>query len=69
MVVIGNMGGKLKSGRYLDFPGYAQKDCRTTANLFVTLLQLAGSNRESFGVADPALKDFDQHGPLEQLLT
>lgn len=68
MVVIGNMGGKLKTGRYIDYPGYGRKGHRTTANLYVTLLQLAGSKRESFGVADPNLKDFDQHGPLSELL-
>jgi hypothetical protein len=68
MVMIGNMGGKLKAGRYVDYPGYGRKGHRTTANLYVTLLQLAGSRRESFGVADPSLKDLDQHGPLLELL-
>lgn len=69
MVVIGDLGGKLKAGRYLDYPGYGQKGHRTTANLYVTLLQLAGSQRQSFGVADPGLKDFDQFGPLSELLS
>ena len=68
MVVIGNMGGKLKSGRYLDYPGYGRTRHRTTANLYTTLLQLAGSKRESFGMPDPGLKDLDQHGPLVELL-
>jgi hypothetical protein len=68
MVVIGNMGGKLKTGRYVDYPGYGQKGHRTTANMYVTLLQLAGPQRATFGIADPALKDLDQHGPLEELL-
>jgi hypothetical protein len=36
--------------------------------MYVTLLQLAGSKRESFGMADPNLKDLDQHGPLAELL-
>jgi hypothetical protein len=68
MVVIGNLGGKLNTGRYVDYPGYGQKGHRTTANMYVTLLQLAGSQRTSFGVPDPNLKDLDQHGPLEELL-
>lgn len=68
MVVIGDLGGKLKSGRYIDYPGYGQKGHRTTANMYVTLLQLAGVQRDSFGMADPGLKDFDQHGPLSELL-
>jgi hypothetical protein len=68
MVVIGNLGGKLKAGRYVDYPGYGQKGHRTTANLYLTLLHLAGSKRESFGVMDPNLKGIDQSGPLAELL-
>ena len=68
MVMIGNIAGQLKTGRYVDFPGYGQSGHRTTANLFVTLLQLAGSSRSSFGQADPGLLDFDQHGPIDELL-
>ena len=68
MVVIGNVGGKLKTGRYVDYPGYGHPGHRTTANMYVTLLHLAGSDRESFGVQDPGLKDLDQHGPLAELL-
>jgi hypothetical protein len=68
MIVIGNLGGKLKTGRYVDYPGYGNKGHRTTANMYVTLLQLTGSQRTSFGMQDPNLKDLDQHGPLEELL-
>lgn len=68
MVVLGNIDGKLKTGRYLDYPAYGYPGHRTTANFYVTLLQLAGSTRTNFGKADPGLKDFDQHGPLEELL-
>lgn len=68
MVVIGDLGGRLKAGRYVDYPGYGQTGHRTTANMYVTLLQLAGSSRDSFGMADPNLKDLDQHGPLAELL-
>ena len=67
MVMIGNLDHKLKTGRYLDYPGYAQPGHRTMSNLFVTLLQLAGSTKTHFGQPDPALKDFDQHGPLSEL--
>lgn len=67
-VVIGNMGGALKTGRYVDYPGYARKGHRTTANLYLTLLHLAGAKRDQFGVADPNLKDLDQTGPLSELL-
>ena len=33
-----------------------------------TLLNLAGSRAERFGMADPNLKDLDQIGPLDELL-
>jgi hypothetical protein len=68
MVLLGNVGGKLKTGRYIDYPGYGQPKHRTTANLYLTLLHLAGAPRESFGMIDPALKDLDQSGPLSELL-
>jgi len=68
MVVIGNIDGKLKTGRYIDYPGYGQPKHRTIANMYVTFLQLAGASRTSFGTPDPMLKDLDQHGPLQELL-
>lgn len=68
MVVLGNIGNRLRTGRYLDYPGYGRRGHRTTANMYVTLLQLAGSSRESFGVADTVLRDLDQHGPLTEML-
>ena len=67
MVVIGDMGGALKTGRYVDYPGYGYKGHRTTANMYLTLLHLAGAKRDLFGVADPNLKDIDQAGPLSEL--
>lgn len=68
MVVIGDMGGKLKTGRYVDYPGYGHKGHRTTANMYLTLLHLAGAKRDTFGMPDPNLKDIDQTGPLSELL-
>jgi hypothetical protein len=68
-VMLGNAGGKLKTGRYVDYPGYGQLGHRTTANLYTTLLNLAGSPAERFGMADPNLKDLDQTGPLGELLS
>lgn len=68
VVMLGHGGGQLKAGRYIDYPGYAQVGHRTTANLFTTLLNIAGSQAERFGMADPNLKDLDQTGPLTELL-
>ncbi len=69
MVLIGNLGGRLRTdGRYLCWPKYGVKGHRTVANLYSTLLHAAGAPRDSFGDADPGLKDFDQTGPLSELL-
>ena len=67
-VMLGNAGGKLKAGRYVDYPGYGMLGHRTTANLYTTFLNIAGNNAERFGMADPNLKDLDQTGPLTELL-
>ena len=67
-VMLGDAGGKLKAGRYIDYPGYAQLGHRTTANLYTTFLNIAGSKGERFGIADPNLKDLDQSGPLTELM-
>ena len=68
MVVLGSGGGKLKTGRYVDYPGYGQLGHRTTGNMYTTLLNVAGNAAERFGMADPNLKDLDQTGPLVELL-
>lgn len=69
MVLLGNAGGRLKTGRYVDYPGYGHPGHRTTANFYTTLLNLAGSRAERFGMADPNLRDLDQTGPLVELLS
>jgi hypothetical protein len=68
MVLIGNIDGKLRTDRYVVYPRYQAKGHRTIANMYVTLLQLAGVKCDTFGMADPNLKDLDQKGPLAELL-
>jgi hypothetical protein len=67
MVMLGNIGNRLRAGRYVDYPAYGHRGHRTTANMYVTLCQLAGSDRETFGMPDTNLRDIDQHGPLQEL--
>ncbi len=56
-MLLGNLGGKLKTeGRYLQFPNYATKNHRKTANLFCTLLHAAGKPCDKFGTTDPVSK-------------
>jgi arylsulfatase A-like enzyme len=69
MLLLGDLGGTLKTrGRFLQLPTYGQKGHRTTANLYATLLHAAGKPRDTFGVADPGLRDLDQSGVVNELL-
>jgi len=68
MVVLGTLGGRLKSGRYLEYPHYGRPGNRTVANWYLTLLEAAGAPRPSFGVQDPSMDPQDQKGPLKELL-
>jgi hypothetical protein len=68
-VVIGDGGGKLKRGRYLEYPYYNLAGHRPINCLYNTLLHAAGAPRDDFGMADPMLdKDVEQTGPLAELL-
>ncbi len=67
-LLLGDLGGKLKTrGRLLDYPSYGQPGHRTVANLYLSILNAVGDQRETFGIADPKLIDFDQKGPLAEL--
>jgi hypothetical protein len=69
MVVVGNLGGSLKTnGRYLQYPSYGNPGNRTVANWYLTLLDAAGAPRAAFGVPDPNMDPKDQKGPLTELL-
>ncbi len=67
-VLIGNLGGRLRNSRYLEYPYYGLRGHRTIANLYTTFLHAAGDDRDLFGTADPVLRDLDQNGPLQELL-
>ncbi len=70
VVLIGDLGGRLKKpGRFVQLPGYQKANGhRTMANLWCTLLHAVGKPRDQFGVPDAGLKDFDQTGPVPDLL-
>lgn len=69
MVLVGNMGGALKCGKYLELPGHGAKGHKHIGNLYTTLLHAAGDTRDTFGQPDPILgKDVDQKGPISELL-
>ena len=69
MVLVGNLGGRLKTaGRFLQFPKYQKTGHRTIANFYLALLHAVGDRRKSFGMEDKNLKDIDQSGPLAEIL-
>ncbi len=68
-VVVGNLGGRIKAGRYVEYPYWGLQGHRTVGNLYATFLHAIGEPRNYFGVMDPLLKDLDLNGPLTELLT
>lgn len=70
MLVIGDLGGRLRTGnRFLCFPKYATPGHRTISNFYLTLLEAAGAPRDTFGIADPGLQDINPIGPVPELLS
>ena len=68
MVLLGNLGGKLKTGRYLHYPSYGQTGNRTIGSFYTTLLHTAGIPRDGFGQIDLQLPQDEQKEPLAELL-
>ena len=69
MVLVGNLGGRLKTdGRFLQYPGYKKAGHRTMSNFFLSLLHAVGDKREKFGEPDRELRDIDTAGPLAEIL-
>ena len=69
IVALGGAGGRLKTGRYLQTPGWGHAGNRTIANLYLSLLHAAGSPRDEFGDKDLTMPEsIDQTGPLAEWL-
>lgn len=70
-VILGGGSGKLKlPGRYLRFPKYGEKGCRTIADWWTTVLNAHGNPIEFFGNEDLVLKQngVSHAGALTELL-
>jgi hypothetical protein len=67
-VMIGNLGGKLKAGQYVEYPAYGKAGHRAIGSLYTTFLHAAGAPRDRFGVPDGELGSIDAKGPLSELL-
>lgn len=73
-VLIGNLGGRIRSGRYIQLPHWGSavrrprpEDGRSINALWTTLLHAAGAKVDSFNL-DKALSGIDRPGPMEELL-
>ena len=67
LMVLGNLGGAFKTGRYLHYPAYNQPGHRVLANLHMSLLHAAGLPSDRYGDRDLGLGDgIDQDGPLAE---
>jgi hypothetical protein len=67
MVLVGNVGGRLKTGRYLHYPSYGQSGNRTIGSFYLSLLHAAGHPRDAFGEIDLKLPAAEQRQPLPEL--
>lgn len=67
-LLLGNLGGKFRTGRYIHYPIDDPKHGSRTINaLYATLLHAAGAPRDRFNLTG-SLKDLDRAGPLQELL-
>jgi hypothetical protein len=66
-ILIGNLGGRLKSGQYIDYPLRGREGNRSINALYCTLLHAAGAPRDHFNL-DGVRKTIDRAGPLDELM-
>ena len=68
-LVLGNLNGALRTGRYLHYPAYNQAGHRVLANLLTSILHAAGHPTDTYGDRDLGLSEsIDQTGPLAELM-
>ena len=68
-IIIGDMGGKLKSaGQYIQYPHKGHDGHHTIASWWLTLLHAAGKPQDGFGMKDSRVDPEVQRGPLKELL-
>jgi hypothetical protein len=67
MVLVGNLGGKLKTGRFIHYPSYRETGNRTLGSFYTTLLHAVGHPRDGFGQIDLQLPENEQREVLPEL--
>ncbi len=71
MVLVGNLGGRLKlGGRFINLPKYGNKGHATVAQFYTSLLHAAGGPVDHFGMKDRFLLEvgLDQREPWTHIL-
>ncbi|MDB4571398.1 DUF1552 domain-containing protein [Akkermansiaceae bacterium] len=69
LIMLGNMNGAFKTGRYLHYPHYNQSGHRVLANFLMSLQHAAGMLVDDYGDRDLGLSEIiDQSGPLTELM-
>jgi len=69
VVLVGGMANKIKMGRYIEYPTYREAGHQPLSKLYQLLMHASGMPiADTFGDADPGLKDLDLTGPLPQLM-
>jgi hypothetical protein len=68
MVLVGNLGGKLKTGRFIHYPSYRNTGNRTLGSFYTTVLHATGNPRDGFGQIDLQLPEDGQKQVLSELL-
>jgi len=66
-VLIGDLGGQIRSGRFLEYPAFGDSGNRSINALYCSLLHAAGHPREHFNLNGP-IREVDRPGPLSELL-
>lgn len=66
-VLVGDLGRRLRAGRYIDYPGIGKPGNRVINALYCTIDHAAGSMGEEFNM-DEELRKLDSGNPLEELL-
>ncbi|MBL8798486.1 MAG: DUF1552 domain-containing protein [Planctomycetia bacterium] len=67
-LLIGNLGGRIRAGRYVQYPLFPAKQGRSINALYCSLLHAVGAPRDHFNL-EGSLKGVDRPGPLAEVLT
>jgi hypothetical protein len=68
-VLVGDLGGRLKTGQVIIYPPWGATGHKALNNLYTSLMYTVGERPKTFGTPDIKLGDLDMTGPLAELLT